>query len=188
MIKLFSYWDMICALDFWAPWQLKAKKKVSLLSRGVCSAALVVSDSLQPYGLYSPPGSSVHGIFQQECWSGLPFPSPGDLPDPGTEPASSARLLHWQAGSLLLGHQGNPLSHWVKTKSINSALTATPCRPWHHQKFLTSRITKYQTLWSQLPILETYFLRSSQYSSWQPGPRSHRRFRPTDLCLALPFI
>ena len=29
----------------------------------------------------SPPGSSVHGIFsRQEYWSGLPFPSPGDLP------------------------------------------------------------------------------------------------------------
>ena len=23
---------------------------------------------------------------RQECWSGLPFPSPGDLPDPGIEP------------------------------------------------------------------------------------------------------
>ena len=33
----------------------------------------------------SPPGSSVHGILQQECWSGLPCPPPGDLPDPGTE-------------------------------------------------------------------------------------------------------
>ena len=31
----------------------------------------------------SPPGSSVHGILQQEYWSGLSFPSPGDLPDPG---------------------------------------------------------------------------------------------------------
>ena len=31
----------------------------------------------------SPPGFSVHGILQQEYWSGLPFPSPGDLPDPG---------------------------------------------------------------------------------------------------------
>ena len=27
---------------------------------------------------------------RQECWSGLPFPSPGDLPDPGNEPGSSA--------------------------------------------------------------------------------------------------
>jgi len=37
---------------------------------------------------HSPPGSSVHGIFQAriEYWSGLPFPPPGDLPDPGIEP------------------------------------------------------------------------------------------------------
>ena len=28
------------------------------------------------------------GIFRQEYWSGLPFPSPGDLPHPGTEPVS----------------------------------------------------------------------------------------------------
>ena len=36
----------------------------------------------------SPPGSSVHGISPEEYWSGLPFPSPGDLPDPGMETAS----------------------------------------------------------------------------------------------------
>ena len=36
----------------------------------------------------SPLGSSVHGIFQPEYWSGLPFPSPEDLPDLGIEPAS----------------------------------------------------------------------------------------------------
>ena len=28
------------------------------------------------------------GFSRQECWSGLPFPSPGDLPLPGVEPAS----------------------------------------------------------------------------------------------------
>ena len=38
----------------------------------------------------SPPGSSVHGILQQEFWSRLPFPSPRDLPDPGIEPRSPA--------------------------------------------------------------------------------------------------
>ena len=36
----------------------------------------------------SPPGSSVHGIFQEEHWSGLPFPPSGDLPHPGIEPVS----------------------------------------------------------------------------------------------------
>ena len=28
------------------------------------------------------------GFSRQESWNGLPFPSPGDLPDPGIEPAS----------------------------------------------------------------------------------------------------
>ena len=28
------------------------------------------------------------GFSSQEYWSGLPFPSPGDLPDPGIEPRS----------------------------------------------------------------------------------------------------
>ena len=28
------------------------------------------------------------GFSRQESWSGLPFPPPGDLPDPGTEPVS----------------------------------------------------------------------------------------------------
>ena len=36
----------------------------------------------------SPPGSSVHGISQARNWSGLPFPPPGDLPDPGIKPVS----------------------------------------------------------------------------------------------------
>ena len=29
-----------------------------------------------------------HGIYRQECWSVLPFPAPGDLPNPGLEPMS----------------------------------------------------------------------------------------------------
>ena len=30
------------------------------------------------------------GFSRQEYWSGLPFPSPGDLPDPGIEPGFPA--------------------------------------------------------------------------------------------------
>ena len=30
------------------------------------------------------------GFPKQECWSGLPFPSPGNLPDPGIESRSPA--------------------------------------------------------------------------------------------------
>ena len=37
---------------------------------------------------YRSPGSSVHGILQARIQSGLLCPPPGDLPSPGTEPAS----------------------------------------------------------------------------------------------------
>ena len=45
--------------------------------------------------LYNPLGcrladSSSHGFLRQEYRSGLPFPSPGDLPDPGIKPTSLA--------------------------------------------------------------------------------------------------
>ena len=42
--------------------------------------------------------------FRQESWSGLSFPLPGDLPDPGIEPMSPAL----QENSLPLSHQGSP--------------------------------------------------------------------------------
>ena len=38
---------------------------------------------------------------RQEYWSGLPFPTPGDLPDPGIEPVSVFPAF-WQADSLPL--------------------------------------------------------------------------------------
>ena len=44
------------------------------------------------------------GFSRQEYWSRLPFPSPGDLPNSGTEPMSPAL----QAGSLPLSHLGSP--------------------------------------------------------------------------------
>ena len=37
---------------------------------------------------YSLPGSSVHAILHEEYWNGFAMPPPGDLPDPGIEPAS----------------------------------------------------------------------------------------------------
>ena len=35
-------------------------------------------------------GTPSMGFSRQEYWSGLPFPSPGDLPDPGIKPGSPA--------------------------------------------------------------------------------------------------
>ena len=47
------------------------------------------------------------GFSRQEYWSGLPCPPPGDLPDPGIEPASPVSPA-LQSGSLLLSHFGVP--------------------------------------------------------------------------------
>ena len=40
-----------------------------------------------------PSGSSVHEIFQEEYWSGLPFPSLGYLPDLGIETSSPVSCI-----------------------------------------------------------------------------------------------
>ena len=54
----------------------------------------------------SPPDSSVHGIFQaKDTGVGCPFPSPGELPDPGIEPRSPTL----QADSLPSELQGKPV-------------------------------------------------------------------------------
>ena len=65
----------------------------------------------------NPPGSTPlsMGFPRQEYWSGLPFPSPGDLPDPGIElvsPASAGRFSTTEP-------PGKPLScHKKKSKEI----------------------------------------------------------------------
>ena len=52
--------------------------------------------SLNRFRLFATPWTVAHqappsmGFSRQEYWSGLPFPSPGDIPDPGIEPMSPA--------------------------------------------------------------------------------------------------
>ena len=54
---------------------------------------------------YSLPGSSLFmELFGQEHWSGLPFASPGDVPEPAIKPAS----LVLAGDSLPLNHLGSP--------------------------------------------------------------------------------
>ena len=58
------------------------------IQRAVCS---MVSDSLKPHGRTVAHQAPLSMEFsRQKYWSGEPFPSPGDLPDPGIEPGSPA--------------------------------------------------------------------------------------------------
>ena len=57
----------------------------------------------------SLPGSSIHGILQVRILKWLPFPSPGDLHDPGIEPRSPTL----QVDSLLFELSGKPTVKWL---------------------------------------------------------------------------
>ena len=64
---------------------VKVKVKSSVMSEWV--ATVHVSQTLWTVAHQAPPSM---GFSRQEYWSGLPFPSPGNLPDPGIEPRSPA--------------------------------------------------------------------------------------------------
>ena len=68
-------------MNSWASLMALWVKKVKLLS-GVQLFATPWTVAYQ-----APPSME---FSRQEYWSGLPFPSPGDLPDPGLEPGSPA--------------------------------------------------------------------------------------------------
>ena len=65
--------------------------------------------SLSRVRLLATPWTAAHqappsmGFSRQEYWSGVPLPSPGDLPDPGIEPG----LPHCRQTLYCLSHQGS---------------------------------------------------------------------------------
>jgi len=71
---------------------------------------VVIVWSLSPVQFFATPWTVAHqallsmGFPRQEYWSGLPFPSPVDLPYPRIEPAFPA----WQSDSLPLSYLGSP--------------------------------------------------------------------------------
>ena len=65
--------------DFMQRMKVKVKVKVKSLSRVRLFATLWTVAHQVPQSM---------GFSRQEYWSGLPFPSPGDLPDPGVESRS----------------------------------------------------------------------------------------------------
>ena len=56
------------------------------------------------------------GFPSQDYWSGSPFPSPRDLPDPGIEPMSPV----WQEFSLRLSHWESPVAYIMAYNCIKN--------------------------------------------------------------------
>ena len=65
--------------------------------------------TLRPHGLQLARLPCPCGFSRQEYWSGWPFPSPGDLPNPGIKPVSPAL----QADSLPFGPPGKLLFIYI---------------------------------------------------------------------------
>ena len=61
------------------------------------------------------------GFSRQECWSGLPFPSPGDLPDPGIKPWSPALQADALPSKPPGSHRGNIFAK-VRISRMNLSL------------------------------------------------------------------
>ena len=57
------------------------------------------------------------GFSRQEYWSGLPYPPPEDLPNPGIKPESSPSPA-LQVDSLSLSHQGSPQTQYSDTNML----------------------------------------------------------------------
>ena len=126
---------LICGPDFGNTAPLGSPSSVSLSPLKIkklafCGCCLVTKScpTLCDPMDFSLPDSSVHGILDKNIWSGLPFPPLGDLPNPGSEPASPV----WQVDSLPLSHQGSPrfflkrcqlkaLPHFWLTSSLSSS-------------------------------------------------------------------
>ena len=89
VVKLDNYGTKLCILNILTATGtliitlLKTKVKVKSLSR------VRLFETPWTVAYQAPPSME---FPRQEYWSGLPFPSPGDLPDPGIEPGSPALL------------------------------------------------------------------------------------------------
>ena len=79
----------------WVIYQFEDRRRNTDIPRrgGQEVDACMISHSVVPSSFASPCAVALQaplsvGFPRQEYWSGLPFPSPGHLPDPGIEPAS----------------------------------------------------------------------------------------------------
>ena len=111
-------------LDHWRSSGLKEradKERQTCFHRTLCARACsVTSDSATPWTVARRAPLSV-GFFQARYWSGLPSPSPGDLPDSGIEPVSPAL-----AGGLFSTKQPGKSNRCLRFAKGNTLSEACP--------------------------------------------------------------
>ena len=103
--------------------------------------------------LCDPMDHTVHGILQARIWSGWPFPSPGDLANPGIEPWSPAL----QADFLPAEPQGKPKSTGVGSHVLLQGI------------FLTQGLNRDLLHFRQILYHPSHQRSPGKLSPWQSG-------------------
>ena len=111
----------------------------------------IMSNSLWPHGLYPTRLLFPWGFCKQEYWSGLPFPPPGDLFKPGSEPRSPAV----QADSLPSESPGKPKKTGVGSLSLFQGVFPTQES---NQDILHCRWILYQLSYQGSPYMLYYII------------------------------
>ena len=115
LIFLTALWSMYCKYSYFK-YRKQSLENITcsrLLLRIICMCSATQSCLfVNPWTVACQAPLSM-GFSRQIYWSGLPFPSPGDHPDPETEPKSPAS----HADSFALSHQGSPLTGYKNRKS-----------------------------------------------------------------------
>ena len=118
------------------------------------------------------------GFSMQEYWSGLPFPPPGDLPNPGIEPRSPAL----QASSLPTELPGNSLGHSKNIKCSHYRLWVSSIfEPSRHACSVTSVVSN--SVWPHdcsLPGSSVHGILQARILEWVAMPSSRGSFQPRD--------
>ena len=103
--------------------------------------------------LFATPWTAVHQVplsirfSRQRYWSGLPFPSPGDLPNPGIEPGSPAL----QADSLLTELQGKQMVKRMSTMQETQVRFLGWEDPLEKEMAIHSRTIAWKIPWTEEP-------------------------------------
>ena len=124
---------------------------------------LVVVQSLSLVWLFATPWTIAHqaplsmGFSRQEYWSGLPCPSPGDLPDPGINPSSPALA----GGFFTAEPPGNPI-YFSATSMILKSSKLQACSSWDRKVKVLKRELKYPQVfqvgsWFLISLLYFWF-------------------------------